>query len=46
VAFRALQKGREQLGPRFASLVCPTVVMGSTRNGDAPRHPVVAPQPA
>jgi hopanoid-associated phosphorylase len=29
VAFRALLNGREKLGPRFASLVCPTVVAGA-----------------
>lgn len=28
VAFRALLNGREKLGPRFASLACPTVVAG------------------
>ncbi len=32
VAFSALLKGREKLGPRFASLVCPTVVAGSARD--------------
>ena len=46
VAFRALQRGRERLGPRFASLVCPTVVAGSTRSGVTTSAPVVAPQPA
>ena len=34
VAFRALLSGREQLGPRFASLVCPTVVAGPARAED------------
>ncbi len=38
VAFRALLSGREKLGPRFASLVCPTVVAGSLR----PAAPVLA----
>jgi adenosylhomocysteine nucleosidase len=31
VAFRALLAGREKLGPRFASLACPTVVAGPAR---------------
>jgi adenosylhomocysteine nucleosidase len=29
IGFRALLAGREKLGPRFASLNCPTVVAGS-----------------
>jgi len=46
VAFRALLAGREKLGPRFASLVCPTVVTGGAR-ADAPeRLPVAAAQAA
>jgi adenosylhomocysteine nucleosidase len=35
VAFRALLSGREKLGPRFASLACPTVVAGPTRAAPA-----------
>jgi len=46
VAFRALLRGRERLGPRFASLVCPTVVTGSTRGAETGAAPVIAPQPA
>jgi hopanoid-associated phosphorylase len=37
VAFRALLKGRDKLGPRFASLACPTVVAGARApSTDAP----------
>ena len=46
VAFRALQTGRERLGPRFASLVCPTVVTGAARAGSTAPTPAAAPQPA
>jgi len=46
VAFRALLKGREKLGPRFASLDCPTVVTGLGRGGQPEAAPVVVPQPA
>jgi hopanoid-associated phosphorylase len=46
VAFRALLRGREQLGPRFASLVCPTVVTGRATGGEAAPAPAIAPQPA
>jgi len=46
VAFRALLRGRERLGPRFASLVCPTVVAGLAHAGEAAPGAIVAPQPA
>jgi hopanoid-associated phosphorylase len=46
VAFRALLNGREKLGPRFASLVCPTVVAGSARSTAPVRAPAGAAQPA
>ena len=45
VAFSALLKGREKLGPRFASLVCPTVVAGA-RSRKPERAPAGAAQPA
>ena len=46
VAFRALLAGREKLGPRFASLACPTVVAGRVRAGAAKAPPAGAPQVA
>jgi hopanoid-associated phosphorylase len=45
VAFRALLTGREKLGPRFASLDCPTVVAGRAR-AEAEAAPAGAPQAA
>jgi hopanoid-associated phosphorylase len=44
VAFRALLSGREKLGPRFASLHCPTVVAG--RAPSQALAPSAAAQPA
>ena len=41
VAFRALLNGREKLGPRFASLACPTVIAAGAAR-DAESAPVVA----
>jgi hopanoid-associated phosphorylase len=46
VAFRALLNGRDKLGPRFASLVCPTVVAGTAPAPEPARAPVAAAQPA
>lgn len=46
VAFRALLNGREKLGPRFASLACPTVVAGRARAEDSADAAVVAAQAA
>jgi hopanoid-associated phosphorylase len=46
VAFRALLNGREKLGPRFASLACPTVVGGRAQSEIAADAAVGAPQPA
>jgi hopanoid-associated phosphorylase len=46
VAFRALLNGREKLGPRFASLVCPTVIAGAGRSSAPTRAPAGAAQPA
>ena len=45
IAFRALLNGRDKLGPRFASLACPTVVAGR-RAGAATPAPAAAPQVA
>ena len=46
VAFRALLAGREKLGPRFASLACPTVVArGASAEAGKPT-PSAAPQVA
>ena len=44
VAFRALLNGREKLGPRFASLVCPTVVTMGARSPAPERAPAAAAQ--
>jgi len=46
VAFRALLNGREKLGPRFASLVCPTVVAIGARSPAPERVSAAAAQPA
>ena len=46
VAFRALLSGREKLGPRFASLVCPTVVAGPAWRTTDALAPARAAQPA
>jgi hypothetical protein len=46
VAFRALLSGREQLGPRFASLSCPTVVAGRALAKDRAEAEIGAAQPA
>jgi hopanoid-associated phosphorylase len=46
VAFRALLNGREKLGPRFASLACPTVVAGRGRAADPAQDTLAAAQPA
>jgi hopanoid-associated phosphorylase len=46
VAFRALLAGREKLGPRFASLACPTVVAGRELAGTSAAAPAGAPQAA
>jgi hypothetical protein len=46
LAFRALSRGRDSLGPRFASLVCPTVVAGGARLGSASGARVGVVQPA
>jgi hopanoid-associated phosphorylase len=46
VAFRALLNGREKLGPRFASLDCPTVVCGATAASSTPANVAVAAQAA
>jgi hopanoid-associated phosphorylase len=46
VAFRALLSGREKLGPRFASLSCPTVVAGRARAEDRDPSALGAAQPA
>ena len=46
VAFRALLSGRDKLGPRFASLSCPTVVAGRARAEAATPAPAGAPQVA
>ena len=46
VAFRALLNGREKLGPRFASLACPTVVAGRPRVQDPADATVGAAQAA
>lgn len=46
VAFRALLLGRDRLGPRFASLVCPTVVAGPAWIAAHAAAPAVATQPA
>ncbi len=44
VAFRALLAGRNRLGPRFASLACPTVVAGSARASEVATGTVGAAQ--
>ncbi len=46
VAFRALLAGREKLGPRFASLACPTVVARGVRAEAGKAPPSGAPQVA
>jgi len=46
VAFRALLAGREKLGPRFASLACPTVVARGARAEAETPAPAAAPQVA
>ena len=46
VAFRALLAGRDRLGPRFASLACPTVVAGRARDEAEAATPAGAPQAA
>lgn len=46
VAFRALLSGREQLGPRFASLACPTVVAGRALAEERAEAAIGAAQPA
>ncbi len=46
VAFRALLSGREKLGPRFASLDCPTVVRGPARAASDPGRAPALPQVA
>ena len=46
IAFRALLNGREKLGPRFASLDCPTVVCGPSRASTASTSAIGAPQAA
>jgi adenosylhomocysteine nucleosidase len=46
LAFRALSRGRDRLGPRFASLVCPTVVARASRIGAVATAPMGAVQPA
>ena len=44
IAFRALLKGRDKLGPRFASLACPTVVLGAARAQTGAPEPTGAAQ--
>ena len=46
VAFRALLNGRDKLGPRFASLVCPTVTASPARVAVDAACPSGAVQPA
>ncbi|HXT06073.1 MAG TPA: phosphorylase [Roseiarcus sp.] len=46
VAFRALLAGRDKLGPRFASLTCPTVVASRARAEAATAPHAGAPQAA
>jgi adenosylhomocysteine nucleosidase len=46
VAFRALLSGREKLGPRFASLDCPTVVRGPAPAVSEPSRVAALPQVA
>ena len=46
VAFRALLSGREKLGPRFASLACPTVVAGRALAEERAEAAIGAAQPA
>ena len=46
VAFRALLAGRERLGPRFASLACPTVVADRAREAEGEGATLGVAQPA
>jgi hopanoid-associated phosphorylase len=45
-AFRALLRGREQLGPHFASSRCPTVLASAPGNAEAPDRHRTEPLPA
>jgi len=42
IAFRALHKGRDKLGPHFASLLCPTVLEGPLSNAARRAEPILA----
>ena len=42
IAFRALLRGRDKLGPHFASLLCPTVAEGSLSNAARRAEPILA----
>ncbi len=46
IAFRALLRGRNKLGPRFASLVCPTVLESHLSNAAGPTLQRAEPLPA
>jgi hypothetical protein len=45
IAFRALLKGRDKLGPRFASLNCPTVLGVGALSGAGVVHAQASPLP-
>jgi adenosylhomocysteine nucleosidase len=42
IAFRALLRGRDKLGPHFASLLCPTVAEGNLSNAARRAEPILA----